>query len=258
MDGMRLIDTHCHLNNAEAFPDPAATIRQAAEAGVERLVVVGIDEEWNRSAVELAERHANVYAVVGWHPNSAREYGPEARSKLRVWLEHPKVVALGEVGLDFHWNAATREEQDRCLSDQLDLAEELAMPVVFHCREAWPELLTLLESRKQHPWLFHCFSGTADDARRAAALGGYLGFDGPITYPKAEESRAILRDAPRDKIVLETDSPWLAPAPYRGRPNHPALLVHINAKAAEVLGLDEASCAELTWRNASSFFGLPD
>ncbi|MCO5296709.1 MAG: TatD family hydrolase [Fimbriimonadaceae bacterium] len=251
-----LIDTHCHLNFADKFPDPAAEIALAAREGVGRLVVVGCDEETSLAAVELADAHEGVYAVVGWHPTSAASFNSAGLLAIEAMLAHPKVVAVGEIGLDFYWDFSTPEQQHRCLRDQLDLARAHAMPVVFHCREAWNPLLDVLEADAPQPYLFHCFSGDAAQAARALALGGVLGFDGPITYKKNDALRAIARDTPADRIVLETDSPYLSPEPFRGKPNRPANVKFVNAALAAARGISAEACAEMTTANAIRFFRL--
>lgn len=253
-----MIDTHCHLNDRERVSDPAAWIAEARDAGVDRIIVVGIDAEWSRIALELADAHEGVYAVVGWHPTSSPGFGPGAARELREMARRPKAVAIGEIGLDYYWDTASPEQQFRALDAQMDLAEELATPVVFHCRDAWPQLLDYLERRGPSvPMLFHCFSGDAGVARRAVDLGGYFGVDGPITYPKANELREIVASLPNERIVVETDAPWLAPHPHRGKPNRPAYLPLIVDRLAEVLGMPPAACAELTTANAARFFRLP-
>lgn len=249
-----MIDTHCHLNDLEAFPDPLQAIREAAEAGVERIIVVGIDEEWSQIAVQLADEHEEVFAVVGHHPTSVGSFKPTSLELYRSLWQHPKVVALGEMGLDFHWKTTSPEEQLAALNAQLDLAIELSAPVVLHCRSAYPELLDLLESRPCPPLLFHCFSGDREDARRALALGSYFGVDGPVTYKSANELRAILAELPLDALVLETDAPWLAPAPYRGQRNKPAWLPWIAEGLALATGVSPEEISRRTTANAERFF----
>lgn len=255
---MRLVDTHCHLNDAKAFPNPAEAIAEAAAAAVDRLIVVGIDLEWSRRAVELAERHPSVWAVVGWHPSHAHEFRPEVQAEMEELARHPRCCAVGEIGLDFYWKDASPDQQRDVLALYMDLAERLAKPVVFHCRDAYPELLDWIAARKPSvPLLFHCFSGTQADADRAMALGCWFGVDGPVTYPKNEGLREIVRGLPRDRIVIETDAPWMAPAPHRGQRNKPAWTVHVNHGLASALGITPEECAALTTRNAEAFFGLP-
>ncbi len=252
---MRLVDTHCHLNDRQAFPDPAPAVDEALAAGVVRLVVVGVDTDSSRYAVELAERFEEVYAVVGWHPTSTATFSPAELPALREMLAHPKVVALGEIGLDYHWDYATPEQQAVALRAQLDLAAELEEPVVFHCREAYPDLLDVLEREPGPRRLFHCFAGDATDASRAVALGAWFGVDGPVTYRKADALREVLAGLPRDRVVVETDAPWMAPHPFRGKPNRPAWVTYVNEGLASVWGVTPEVCAGLTTAAAQAFFG---
>jgi len=250
-----LIDTHCHLNDREAFPLPEVAIAEAVSAGVGRLIVVGIDTESSQYAVELAARFEEVYAVVGWHPNHASQYSKADLDSVRVMLKHPKVVALGEIGLDYFRDHATREQQYKCLLDQLELATETGAPVVFHCRDAYDDLLDVLESRTPFKYLFHCFAGDREHAERAVALDCWFGVDGPITYKSSDSLREILKVVPQNKIVVETDAPWMSPVPNRGQRNKPAWVPLVNAALAEVLGMQQEECAKLTTANALSFFG---
>jgi len=252
---MQLVDTHCHLNDRQAFPIPGAAVDEALQAGVERLIVVGIDTESSQFAVQLAEEFEPVYAVVGWHPNHAAQYTSAELQPIRELLTHPKVVALGEIGLDYYRDHATKDEQYRCLNDQLELAEDTDTPVVFHCRDAYPDLLDVLDKRGANKFLFHCFAGSREDANRGVALGAWFGVDGPVTYKSADDLRETLRNLPKEKIVVETDAPWMSPVPYRGQRNRPAWVKYVNTALAETLGISEAECAELTTNNAQAFFG---
>ena len=251
-----LIDTHCHINFPDKFPDPAATIAEARENGVTRLFAVGCDPDSSQAAVELAEQFEAVYAIVGWHPTYVKAYSPGILQDIRKMLAHPKVVALGEIGLDYHWDYSTPEEQRVALDDQLNLALELDVPVVFHCRDAYPDLLTILEGRPSHPYLFHCWAGDVTDAERALALGCYFGVDGPISYKNANALREIFRMLPKDRVVIETDSPYMTPEPNRGKPNKPAYVKHVAEALAKTweLAFDEVSV--ITTSNAEKFFRL--
>lgn len=253
---VELFDTHCHLNLLEAFPDPDGEIERAKQAGVSILCLVGIDLESGRRAVEIAERHEGVYAIVGWHPNSAATWSEGMRAEIEALLQHPKAVAVGEIGLDYHWDFATKAQQMACLESQLDLAASLGKPVVFHCRKAYDDLLDALESRPPRSYLFHCFSGDKDHAQRVREMNGWIGVDGPITYRKSDELRALVADWPRDRIVLETDSPYLTPEPFRGKPNHPSMLSLVNVAVAGQWQCPEEESARITTRNAQTFFGL--
>jgi len=252
-----LIDTHCHLNFPDAFPDPGAEVAAAAEAGVEALFVVGVDRASSERAVELAARFHSVYAVVGWQPNYAKSFrGDEDLSLLEGWLGQRRVVAIGEIGLDYYWDHATPAEQALCLEAQLELASRLDSPVVFHCREAYSDLLTALERRGAGAYLIHCFSGDAEDAARGLALGAMFGVDGPITYKSSGPLRERMQEIGLGRIVLETDSPYLTPAPHRGKPNRPAYVRFVCHGLAAALGVSEEECAAGTSANARAFFRI--
>ncbi len=253
---LRLIDTHCHLNAADAFPDPDRTLDEARAAGVQGFLIVGVDVPGSHRAIEIAERHDDVWAIVGHHPNYAHEYKPEMLAEYRDLLAHPKSKALGEIGLDYHWDFATREEQMDCLLPQLDLAAELGVPVVFHAREAYSDLLTILEGRAKHPYLFHCFAGNAEEARRAMALNAYFGVDGPITYKKSDELREVIGMVPKSRVVVETDSPYMSPVPHRGKPNSPAYIPLILQSVADDWGRTLEEAEAITDANAREFFHL--
>ncbi len=274
-----LIDTHCHLNLIEHFPDPTAEVEFAKSCGVGRLLVVGIDIPTSQIAIDIAERFLEIYAVVGVHPNHSADFKPEQIPVLREMLAHPKVVALGEIGLDYHWDNATREQQYDALRDQLDLAEELQMPVVFHCREAYGDLLDILEARyaerrtgegsepsqpktqnlkpKTPSLLLHCFAGDQNDAQRAIALDCYFGVDGPLTYKNAQALRDLVQQTlPRDRIVIETDAPYLTPVPHRGKPNRPGYVAYVANMLATLWGVSPEEAAGITTANAERFFCL--
>lgn len=249
-----LIDTHCHLNDAKAFPDPRAEIDAALALGVERLIVVGTaPDDWER-AVAMAERFPEVWAIVGWHPNYTADYDRTTLRRLRELLAHPRVLALGEIGLDYHWDYADRMVQHDALRDGLDLAAETGKPVVFHAREAYSDLLDVLEARPPHPYLMHCFAGTAEEGARAARLGCRFGVDGPVTYPKAEGLREVLRTLPFESLVVETDAPYMSPVPQRGKPNRPAWVRHVAEGLATALGRSFDEVAETTTATARAFF----
>lgn len=252
-----MIDTHCHLNDSDAFPDPAAAIAEASAAGVTRIVVVGVDTESSVRAVELAEQFDPIYAVVGWHPSYSAKWNRDKHEKIRELAGHPKAVAIGEIGLDYHRDYATPEQQEICLTAQLELARELDMPIVFHCREAYDDLLAILRERGPDHYLLHCFAGTTEQTKQAIELGCIFGVDGPVTYKKADDLRETLALIGLDRLVLETDAPWLTPVPYRGKPNHPKYLPFIRDGVAAALGVGTAEVVARTTATAERFFGLP-
>jgi TatD DNase family protein len=255
---LSLFDTHCHLNFPDAFSNPGAEVSRAKSAGVDRLCLVGIDLESSLRAVEIAEKHEGVFAVVGWHPNSAATFSEGGLASIEGLLGHPKAAALGEIGLDYHWDYATPLQQRSCLEAQLGLFERREMPTVFHCRDAYDDLLAILENRLPGRFLFHCFSGDERHAERVRSLDGWIGVGGPLTYKKSESLREICRAWPRNRLVLETDSPYLSPEPFRGKPNHPAHLPLIGNRLAELWETTPEAVAEQTVANAIEFFRIAE
>lgn len=254
---MRWIDTHCHLNDPKAYPNVADDLKSLADQGI-GVIIIGVDPESSERAVELADGAESAWAVVGRHPNYAADYDPAELEQYRTWLGHPKVVALGEIGLDWHWDYATPEQQYRALRDQLALATELEMPVVIHCREAYDDLLIELAVHERLPrCVFHCFAGTADHTRQTLAWDSWFGVDGPVTYPKSDDLRELVRTViPRDRLLLETDCPYLSPVPYRGKPNHPRNLPLIGEEVARCWQTDTETVAKQTTANARVCFAL--
>ncbi len=268
-----LIDTHCHLNLAQFDADREVVLARARSAGVGRVVVIGIDRATNREVVELAERYPDVYAVVGYHPNSADELDAPALDQLREDLRHPRVVALGEIGLDFYWDRQPRALQAEVFQAQLDLAVESGKPIVVHIRsrpepghDAHAATWAILQRwAARHPWrgtdrplgVLHCFSGDAGLADAALREGFYLGVDGPVTYKNGKALRALAQTWPLDRVVIETDAPYLPPHPYRGQRNEPAYVRLVAEKLAELHGLNVDEVAPATTAAAERLFRLP-
>jgi TatD DNase family protein len=236
-----LIDSHCHLDSPEFDNDREAVIERALEAGVERIVAIGTgsgppDLE---AGVRLADKYPAFYATVGVHPHDAAKAAPADLERLAGLLKHPKVVAVGEIGLDYHYDFSPRDEQKSVFVDQMAIAGAARKPIVIHTREAWDDTLALIEQYWKPyglPGIMHCFSGGPGEAERALDLGFYLSFGGILTFPKAVDVQAAAKQAPRDRILVETDAPYLAPVPKRGKRNEPALVVHTARKLAELRG----------------------
>jgi TatD DNase family protein len=255
-----LIDSHCHLDNSQFDSDRDAVIERALAAGVDRMVAIGTGEGPPdlEAGVRLADRHKCFYATVGVHPHDASKASPDIFRQLGELLKHPKVIALGEIGLDYHYDHSPREVQREVFLEQMRIAENARKPIVIHTREAWDDTLALLE---QH-WtptglsgIMHCFSGTAAEAERCVALGFYLSFGGIVTFPKAIELQEAARGAPADRILLETDAPYLAPVPKRGKRNEPSFMVETARKLADLRGVSLEQIAAITTQNFTRFAG---
>lgn len=262
-----LVDSHCHLD-AEPFGGEGAApvLARARAAGVERCVSIGTNLASSRAAVALATAHGPVFATVGVDPGEAAGYDAAARAALARLAEHPKVLAIGEIGLDYHWMVSPPERQQAVFLDQLDLAAALELPVVIHCRDAHADTERLLTAwaaaRRQAGWpverpvgIMHCYSGDLAEAERLHAAGFLISIAGPVTYKNAEKTREVAAGLPLSALLLETDAPYLAPVPERGQRNEPAFLAHTARAVAALRGLDPAALAEATTANAARLFG---
>jgi TatD DNase family protein len=248
-----VIDTHAHLD-ACADP-PSELVARARAAGVERIVTIGTGIESSRRAVELAEQEEGVFAALGIDPHRASTPDAGRVSELEPLLAHDRVVAVGETGLDYHYGGDATREQKALFEAQLALAEELAKPVVIHCREAVGDLAGMLAGFGGTV-ILHCFSEPLL-FEAAAERGYYVSFAGNVTFPRSDDLRDVARRVPADRILAETDSPYLAPQPLRGRPNEPANLVHTVAVLAEVRGEDPETLGARIDENAARAFALP-
>ncbi len=254
---MNLFDSHCHLEMGEFDADREAVLERAFAAGVRRVVTVGTTLEDGRKAVSIAERHPGVYASVGVHPHDVRGIDLGTYDALKRLAASPKVVAYGEIGLDFFRNRSPREVQLARFREQLDIAAGLDLPVIIHDREAHEETLAILSQRPvRRGGIFHCFSGDRNMAERCMEMGFYLSIPGTVTFPKAESLREAVRDLPLSRLLVETDAPYLSPVPNRGKRNEPAFVIHTAAKVAEIKGVPLAEVAESTTRNAMEVFGI--
>jgi TatD DNase family protein len=254
-----LIDSHAHLELDPLAQDPEAAVDRARRAGVVAIVTVGIDLEDVRRAVEIADRIDCVYLSVGFHPHNAKDVTDNGLAKMQEYARHPKAVAYGEIGLDFFRNRSPHDLQKTTFADQLTIGKSLSKPVVIHLRDAYPEGLDMLEKAAPFPsgGVIHCFSGNEEDARRALDIGFHISIPGTVTYKKNDRLRAIVGTVPEDRLLLETDCPFLSPEPLRGKDNEPAYIVHTARKVAEVRGVELAEVARATAANAIRVFGLP-
>lgn len=258
---MVLVDSHAHLEFPHFEADRETMIARARAAGVANILAIGSGSgpESLEAGLDFAKRHDWIYATIGIHPHEARRATEAHYARLAELARHPRVIAWGEIGLDYYYDHSPREVQVAVLRRQLELARAAKLPVVIHCRDAWSDCLALLECDWKTTALsgiLHCFTGTEADAERALDMGFMISFAGNLTYPKAENLRQVARALPPDRVLIETDSPFLAPQAYRGQRNEPAFVVEVAQKLAEVRGITLEEAAALTSGNFRRFFGL--
>jgi TatD DNase family protein len=256
---MNLIDTHCHLDWKDFDPDRAAVIDRAVQAGVTRMITIGVDGPSSRRAIEIAEQHEAVYAAVGVHPNDCADFDATVLQEIRSLAQHPKVVAIGEIGLDYYWKKVEHDTQAHAFRAQLELAAENGKPVIIHSRDAAPDVVTLLEEFTRQARVTGTLHSYFDDlylAQRVFAIGFYIGVTGPITFKKSDREREIIRQVPLDRVLLETDAPFLTPVPHRGERNEPAYVRHVAEMMAQARGQPVEEIARQSTTNAEQLFGL--
>ncbi len=263
---LRWIDSHCHLTDARFDEDREAVVERARQAGVERIVVVADSFASSREALEQVRSHEGLYATAGMHPHHAGEWtDAHARELLdllrlgRATTARPGFVAVGEAGLDFYYDFAPREAQARALQEQIEVARQMGLPLVLHCRDAYDLFLDLLREQEVGTvgGVVHCFSGTAKQAREIVDLGLSLGFGGTLTFKTNDQGREAARAVPLDSILIETDAPYLAPVPKRGGRNEPAWIPYAAARLAAERGISEERLSEALWANTVRLFRLP-
>lgn len=255
--GAWLVDTHAHLDFPELSGDLEGVFQRCHAAGVAVVVTIGIDEKTSRRAVELSRRYPHVYATVGLHPHGARRLSERDADVFVRLASEPKVVALGEMGLDYYRDRQPRPVQRACLEQQLELALQCDKPAVFHIREAHEDFLKIVTPYvgRLRPSVLHCFSGDWETALRCLDLGFYLSIPGTVTYKNAQEQQRVVRLAPLDRLLVETDAPYLTPVPFRGKPNEPSYVRYTAQKIAELRGCTFEEIARATTRNAERVFG---
>jgi len=273
---LNLTDTHCHLDYHKYNADRADVIQHAKDAGLVRILVPGLHHKSSKEAVKLAESNSMVYAAVGFHPTDLDKFNPQTFEEVKKLASHPKVIAIGEIGIDYYWvkEPEKRAFQREVLKQHLQFAKEAGKPVVLHMREeddAWfgeasVDLLNILAEWQgglsgrlaEQPGVLHSFNSTLETAQKALALNFYLGITGPVTYPSAEKKREVVSQLPLERLLIETDGPYLTPAPHRGKRNEPAYVVHIADKIAEIHSKSPAEIAEITTANAARLFAWGD
>ena len=255
-----LYDTHAHLNDEAFAEDAEAALVRALDAGVTKINIVGCDPQMSAKAVEMAEKYDAVYAVVGIHPSDADKYDEAVEEQLRQWAALEKVVAIGEIGLDYHFeDDVDHDIQREVFRRQLCLASELNMPVVIHSRDAMDDTVRII--REEQPeggfrGVFHCFSGSWEQVKVCLELGFYIGFDGPLTFKNSRKLPKVASEMPLERLLIETDCPYMAPEPVLGRRNEPAYVKHIAAKVAQLRGISPEDAGRISYENGCRLFGL--
>ena len=250
-----MIDTHCHLDFPDYNDDRDDVLKAAHDAGISKMVNIGCDLKSSQASVDLADRYPQIYAAIGFHPHDAKSYDDQMEKQLRAMANNFKVVAIGEVGLDFYRDRSPRDVQREVFVRQMRLARELGLPLVIHIRDAYEEAIDMLIEEKAYEGnvVLHCFSGTVKDAERALDYGMYLSFGGVLTFSNSRLPE-LVRNVPLDQIILETDAPFLTPHPHRGKRNSPAMVALVYQKLAEVLNRDLREIEAIIDGNAQKFF----
>jgi TatD DNase family protein len=253
-----LFDTHVHLNAEQFNEDLQEVIDRAQAEGVEKMVVVGFDRPTITKAIELCETYDFIYASVGWHPVDAIDMKPEDLEWLRELSAHPKVVALGEMGLDYHWDKSPKEIQKEVFKKQIQLAREVNLPIIIHNREATSDIVEILkeEGAAEVGGIMHCFSGSVETAKECLDMNFYISLGGPVTFKNAKKPKEVAEAVPLDRLLIETDCPYLAPHPYRGKRNEPAFVKLVAEQIAELKGISYDEVAKATTENAKKLFDI--
>jgi len=256
---MELIDTHCHLTFDDLAQDIDGVLARSRAAGVTEWITVGTDQQENRKAIEFAERFANMYAAVGIHPHDAKTVTTQMLAELKKIAQHKKVVAIGETGLDYHYDLSPRQQQKDVFAEHLKIAGELGLPVIIHCREAFDDTMQILNEHRStvEKVVFHCFSGSAEQAKIVLDKSFYISFTGVVTFKNARIKQEAARIVPLDRLMLETDSPYMSPEPMRRQKiNEPALMIHTARFLAELKQMDLEDFAQAVATTSKAFFGL--
>ncbi|MGI6038455.1 MAG: TatD family hydrolase [Limnochordia bacterium] len=251
-----LIDTHAHLNHHAYKDDLADVIENMGKVGVERVINVGFDLPSSRRAVELAQEYPQFYGAVGIHPHDAVKASPQALETIARLAQRDKVVAIGETGLDYYYEHSPREVQQEAFRAHIRLAKDLGMPIIIHSRDAAQDTLTILREEGVGPGVMHCYSGSAEMARDYMDLGLYISFAGPITFNNARKLQETAKGLPLDRLLVETDAPYLTPTPHRGRRNEPAYVSYVAEQLARLQNRTYEEVAQITTANARALFGI--
>ncbi|MBE7150250.1 TatD family deoxyribonuclease [Bacillus mycoides] len=253
-----LFDTHSHLNAEQFEEDLQEVIARMKEAGVTYTVVVGFDEVTIKKAIELAEAYDFIYAAVGWHPVDAIDMKEEHLAWLEELAAHPKVVAIGEMGLDYHWDKSPKEIQREVFRKQIALAKKVKLPIIIHNRDATQDIVDILEEENaaEVGGIMHCFSGSVEVAQRCVDMNFLISLGGPVTFKNAKKPKEVAMEIPLEKLLIETDCPYLTPHPFRGKRNEPSYVKLVAEEIANLKGISYDEVAQVTTKNAKSLFGV--
>ena len=256
---MRIVDTHCHLNDEALYKDIDNVISRARQAGVEKMVVIGWDKASSELAIKIAEQYENIYAVIGFHPENIFDINDDVLYKTLELYKNPKVVGIGEIGLDYHWtkDPEKRELQKQYFIKQIEFANKIGLPISIHSREAFNDTLEILkEHRPLHGGVMHCYSGSVENINDIINLGLYIGLDGPVTFTNAKTPKEVAAEVPLEKLVVETDCPYLSPHPLRGTVNEPANISLIVDAIAVSRGMSKKHLLDVLYQNSCKLFNL--
>lgn len=255
-----LFDTHVHLNAEQYEDDLQEVINRALEKGVQNMVVVGFDEPTIKKAIQIAETYDFIYASVGWHPVDAIDMTDEHLAWIEELAQHPKVVALGEMGLDYHWDKSPKEVQKDVFRRQIRLACKVNLPIIIHNRDATEDVVTILKEEhvEEVGGIMHCFTGSIEVAKQCMDMNMYISFGGPVTFKNAKKPKEVAAELPLDKLLIETDCPYLTPHPFRGKRNEPGYVSYVAEQIAELKGITYEELADITTANAKKLFGIND
>ncbi|MEC2076582.1 TatD family hydrolase [Metabacillus fastidiosus] len=253
-----LFDTHAHLNALQYENDVEEVIQRALDEGVSEIVVVGFDRETIERAMELIEEYDFIYAAIGWHPVDAIDMTDKDLQWIRELSEHPKVVAIGEMGLDYYWDKSPKDIQKEVFRKQIALAKEVKLPIIIHNRDATADVVAILEEEgaSEVGGIMHCFTGSLEVAKQCMDMNFYISFGGPVTFKNAKKPKEVVQEIPLDRLLIETDCPYLTPHPFRGKRNEPGYVKYVAEEIAKLRNLSYEEIAKKTSDNGKKIFGI--
>ncbi len=253
-----LFDTHAHLNAEQFADDQDEVIRRAKENGVDKIVNVGFNRETIPSSLALAEKYDFIYTAVGWHPQDAKDMRDEDFDWLRDLSKHEKVIAIGEIGLDYYWDTSPKDVQQKIFRQQIQLAKELNLPIIIHDREAHQDIVDILRQEKASEvgGIMHCFSGSLEMAKECLDMNFYISFGGPVTFKNAKKPKEVAKQVPLERLLMETDCPYLTPEPFRGKRNESSYVKYVAEAIAQLREMETEELVKVTYHNAMNLFRL--